>query len=373
MPALASNIPYKGVELYPIVSDSGLSVRVNDISEGHVAGSTVGNSQQAHFWTSPNGDAVSLHPTNLDGFFNTHATALEGNQQVGQGNSVGGSHALLWNGLADSAVDLHPTSLNDFAFDSIALGTNGTQQVGNGYATSAGGIHALMWNGSADSAVDLNPTLLRGIKSSNALGTDGVYQVGYGAGSPTNFGPHALLWRGTAESAVDLNPKNLPNIDDSVAVSVSGNQQVGYGMEHELNPFHYALLWHGSSDSAVDLHPTQFSEFSDSEAKDTNGTLQVGAARSLMPNRIRVRYSHAVLWYSTAESAVDLHLLLPAGFASSEAYSINQEGTIYGIAYDNNQIPHAVMWMAVPEPATTALAISVLAISATRRRRKTIL
>jgi hypothetical protein len=56
-------------------------------------------------------------------------------------------------------------------------------------------------------------------------------------------------------------------------------------------------------------------------------------------------FIHARLWKGTADSAVDLHDLLPPGFTNSTAYSIDAAGNIYGLASDSNGVSHAVEWL----------------------------
>jgi hypothetical protein len=85
--------------------------------------------------------------------------------------------------------------------------------------------------------------------------------------------------------------------------------------------------------------------------------------------------NRAMLWSGSAGSAVDLQSLLPdsGNWSSSEAYSIDDSGNIYGEAYGTyNGITDAfaVEWSAsnVPEPATGAL-LAICAPALLRRRR----
>src|SRR5688572_8853017 len=74
--------------------------------------------------------ATILHP--LDSFKYSHGHSISGSSQVGVGelSSEQGliSHALLWNGTAESVVDLHPSGFSS----SIATGVSGDFQVGYG-------------------------------------------------------------------------------------------------------------------------------------------------------------------------------------------------------------------------------------------------
>jgi len=73
-------------------------------------------------------------------------------------------------------IDLTPTGFTN----TIASGTGGSQQVGQGFKTLAGNVHSLLWNGSAGSVVDLHPATLT---QSQAYATSGSVQVGSGRGA----------------------------------------------------------------------------------------------------------------------------------------------------------------------------------------------
>src|SRR3954466_5885713 len=55
-----------------------------------------------------------------------------------------------------------------------------------------------------------------------------------------------------------------------------------------------------------------------------------------------------MLWNGTAASAVDLHFLLPNSFAYSRAYSIDDAGHVFGVAFNGSEQQwHAVEWIPV--------------------------
>ena len=97
------------------------------------------------------------------------------------------------------AIDLNPSGYSS----SMALGTNGTQQVGNGYGSATGGNqHALLWSSSEDNVIDLNQFLPAGFGGiSYATAIDGYGNiVGYAQqGSSGNY--HAILWQPIPEPA----------------------------------------------------------------------------------------------------------------------------------------------------------------------------
>ena len=186
-------------------------------------------------------------------------------------------------------------------------------------------------NAAIYTVVDLTPS---GFEQSIATNISGTQQVGYGTGPP-GLTRQALLWSGTAASAVSLNSSGF---DRSIANGISGTQQVGFGNISSLSPTR-ALLWSGTAASAVDLNP---SGYNTSDATDTNGTQQVGS--------VFAGHYHAFLWSGTAASAVDLNQFLPSEFISSEAYGIDAQGNVVGVAYTNQGYAHAVLWSAVPHP-----------------------
>ncbi len=210
----------------------------------------------------------------------------------------------------------------------------------------------------ADSVVDLHPTNLSGFSESYAVGTDGTHQVGMAGGTASFFGgsnTHAVLWGGTPDSAVDLHPTKLSGFDTSKAVFISGTEQVGSGSGTGTGGNEHALLWFGTADSAVDLNPTLLADIDSSSARGTNGVVQVGYGHNSATDS-----PTALLWSGAANSAIDLGSLLPAGFFYSDAYSVDANGNVWGIAIDADRVVHAIEWTPVPEPTTLVLLMSIL-------------
>ncbi len=309
---------------------------------------------------------------------NSYGAGAGGGQQVGHTNLflVGPSHALLWEGSAQSLVDLHPAGWDA----SYAMATDGKRQVGwRERHTGNIGQFATMWSGSSKSWVDLHdPTY----QETNALGISGDMQVGFGF--LANAGTRAVMWRNMAASLVSLHPQGF---DRSWANATDGNQQVGFAQETnarhaalwtgtaksyiDLHPFGYvqseatgtasgqqsgwasffgnrhAVTWSGTASSFIDLNPGPNEEWG-SRAFGTNGKIQVGHVRQAGS------HFHAAAWQGTASSYFNLHTLLPAEYqgsgAFSEAYGIDPFGNIVGWA---NHVPtgadHAILWRPVPE------------------------
>ena len=156
------------------------------------------------------------------------------------------SHALLWNGTAESVVDLHPTGFTE----TYANAVSGAVQVGSGSGPATNDLmNALLWNGTAESAVNLNPAFL---SFSEALGASTAGQVGDGFGDSTEGNYHAIYWNNSAESAVDLHSSlaNLGAFVASSAKSISDNGMI-VGTATDDNFITYAVLWVPTSNSGL--------------------------------------------------------------------------------------------------------------------------
>jgi hypothetical protein len=365
--------------LYPLVVPAGFTiVEPARAPQVQVTGATqtVGNGQVASgglhalCWSSAASSPIDLNPTNLGEFSTTFANATTGSAQVGYGWGAGTNynpHALLWSGSAGSAVDLTPMAKFGMT-RSDATGISGSQQVGQA-SLPVGYSHAMLWFGSADSAIDLNPTHLQNVNSSIANGTDGIHQVG--VGEYYGSGGHALLWSGTADSAVDLSPTNLAGFGATFAVAVSGNQQVGYA--YGSDNFTHAMLWAGTADSAVDLQPIQLAGIRNSDAYGTNGQQQVGCGLF----GYNFPHIHALAWWGSAASVVDLQNELPASgtWTDSIADTVDNAGDIFGTAqgtFDGVSGTFAVEWAAtaVPEPSSMLIIAAALVGTLGLRKRK---
>ncbi len=306
----------------------------------------------------------------------------------GRGTLTGdGVHALLWSGTANSVIDIHPLGIYEptgVPFSgSFLYGAGGGQQVG--FVIAGQQDVATVWSGTSASAVFLGtPDMV----TSQALGTDGVRQVGQARiNDPFNgLVTHAFAWSGTAESATDIHPDfafesfanrvrgnmaagtaaspdgfynavlwtsisppiavNLHPLDyfETVATDVNGTQVVGYGYP-DGSPNH-ALLWNTDLEGPVDIHPDgYFSSF----LIATNGTQQVGLA-STPRDGDGNNNEHAMVWSSTSQSAVDLHLILTQTypqFTDSRANGIDAAGNIYGNATVSGTNYTPVRWTPV--------------------------
>jgi hypothetical protein len=245
-------------------------------------------------WSGSAGSMVDIHPGGM--FRESEAYGIAGDQIIGYGISVNYIpspyiHALLW--TSAGIVDLNPAGYRG----SVGLGTDGRQQVGYGAPTGSasgtglgaavGGNHALLWSGTAESAVDLHPVIGYDTTSANAV--SGGQQVGWG-GVLTSVGNpvwrHALLWTGSAESLVDLHPGVLR---ESEALAVAQGRQVGWGTS--TDGLTHALLWNGTAESVVDLHVLLPPGFTWSRANgiDVLGNI-IGSATDAQG------ISHAILW-----------------------------------------------------------------------------
>ena len=177
----------------------------------------------------------------------------------------------------------------------------------------------------------------------------------------SGFEDHAILWTGTAQSFVDINPVDHGS---SSALAVSGDQIAGVSAPPGANS--HAAIWSISAHAFTDLTPSPASgpDNFQAAALDTNGFQQVGWIQDLAGIR-------AQLWSGSAQSAVNLHALLPGTFTNSWATSIDVQGNIYGIATDSDNSVHAIEWAqsAVPEPASAGILLTLAPLTLLRRRR----
>ena len=205
------------------------------------------------------------------------------------------------------------------------LAVHDGQQVGD-----RGGGGAALWKGTPESYVSLEPL---GYIWSEARAVYAGEQVGWAVAEKTERS-EAGLWHGTAtaESWLSLHPAGAGN---SHANAVHAGQQVGDVDSH-------ASLWRGTPESWVDLNPTWSTR---SVADGIWDERQVGSARGFFePN------DRAILWMSSAASAIDLHSFLPSYFTSSAAKGISDVGNLtYVVGFGYNRLTQrteALLWLA---------------------------
>jgi hypothetical protein len=314
----------------------------------------------ALIWSGTAASMIDLHPAS--GYNDSQAFDMSASQEVGYGGRTsdsGRAHALLWTGTSNVPADLNP-GLNKAI--SMANGTDGVHQVGwaswvvTGIPNDTTYTHAAIWSGSSGTYADINPS---GFDKSYAQKVNGTQIVGYGYLAAGTNASHALLWTGTAHTPVDLNPAGF---SASSAWGIVGTQQVGFGAGLATGGSNHALLWNGSFDSYIDLHPSG-TMYSESKALGGWGAYQVGAAVLTIGGT-----AHAMLWNGSPDSYVDLQQFLPAGFRSSGATAMDDQGDIVGWANDAGGTSHAIIWEPVPEPATLSL-MALGGLALVRRRR----
>ncbi len=260
------------------------------------------------------------------GFTQSQCLGIAGPEQVGSRSFNNPPQACKWEGSTASWIDLHPGN----AFESIALGTSGSTQVGRvrfNPQNSQFFQRAALWHGTAASLVDLHPSSVE-FSYSIAYGAAGQQQVG--TVNIPNEGTYASLWSGSAASWVNLNPG--PSYGSN-GYAIADGQQVGSvivaGRPH-------ASLWHGSAASWVDLHPSIAVA---SEALGVSAGQQVGSA-SITTNGISTVV--ASLWSGTAASWVNLN---PPGATSSIAYGVFRGQQVGSAVFEATpNIANAILW-----------------------------
>lgn len=285
------------------------------------------NTVTAAIWSGPSNSVINLSPA---GALGSYAYGGAGNQQVGtvwfDSYLDHPFYAAVWNGSSASFRNLHPPGANY----SQAFGTSGSQQVGEvDFGPPSWHVAAALWHGTAGSFVDLTPSGSEGTAWAVAAGQQAgvVYLLG---------GQHAAIWSGTAASFKDLNP---PGSAGSVIYATTGSQQVGANDSG-------AGLWSGTPDSFVSLAPRDGKYYSVGLA--TIGTAQAGYIQSTNSGS----YRHAIIWFGSADQALDLHTNLPAeSYRESEARSLWTDGTniiVGGDAVTWTGMGHPIVWTLTP-------------------------
>ena len=280
----------------------------------------------AAVWSGSGSKPVDINPPIVN-FAESWVNGGNGNDLAGygitdQGGYFGVPHALLWSGPTFAWKDLNPAG--DQASHAYAVDTR--HVVGSGETTA---LHALMWPlANTSSPIDLHPG--SAYTSSEALGLYGARQVGYAVTASSPSTAHAILWNGSAASAVDLTPSNVTG---AYAWGVSKLWQTGCGIVAPATVQH-ALLWGGSAGTMRDLNP---SGFNDSCARAVHNGVEAGYGR------VGNEY-HAVVWTSSAKSAIDLGALLPSGYTQSQAFGFDSAGDVVGTVSGSTGV-HAAMWI----------------------------
>jgi hypothetical protein len=167
-----------------------------------------GSGLRALLWHGTAESVVDLHPAT--GYNHTEAHFVAGDSQLGVGFTTEGStHVLLWHGTAESMVDLHPAGFVDsIPFVGSGLDESGDYQIGIGLLGEPGEFvsHALLWQGTAESVVDLHAYLEGDFTESLPLV---VYPDGSVMGSATEqvgefeLRSHTVLWTPLAAGDFD--------------------------------------------------------------------------------------------------------------------------------------------------------------------------
>jgi hypothetical protein len=324
------------------------------INGDQVVGYSVGE-QHALTWDAGTGAFANLDPA---GYYFVSAHAVSNSRVVGGGVSETNDRfrPLLWPSANGPVIDLLPVGYEG----AIAVGVDGNDIAGTAQRPGQYG-HAMVWHGNANDYVDLHPA---GYIDTSAVAVSAGQVVGRGDTEPAmNSEEHALLWTGTAGSVVDLTP---PGRHWAYATDVSNGEQVGVSGPD-------AVVWHGTAESAVFLTPTGYYM---SAAAGTNGRQQVGSGGfDYDPDIDFPRTFHALVWAGSADSYIDLHSFLPAGFDNSYATGIDLVGNIVGYAAGPLG-SQTVIWriQSTPEPGMLLMPLGVATFWAyvvSRRLRRT--
>lgn len=274
---------------------------------------------EAGYWTGTANSWISMAPA---GSAESRIWKAIPSMQVGHAVFGNATQAGYWTGTSESFVNLAPAG----STNSRCTATDGVTQ--GGVATFNNLERGGIWTGSAESWVDLHPA---GAVTSNVMGVygstqGGVVNIGSGVG-------HAAIWHGTAASWVDMHPAGFAV---SYISAVSASKQCGNAFSAATGS--RIIMWSGTPNSWVDITPPNATS---GEIYAMTDKLQVGRAR--INNN-----EHAGVWAGSANSFIDLHALLPAGYQVSGARCIWNDGLneyIGGYAVRNSTTgPEAFYW-----------------------------
>jgi hypothetical protein len=146
------------VDLHPIGFNSSSATAVSGNAQVG-SGEAADGQTHALLWHGSAESVVDLHPAS---YSSSSADFIAGETQIGSGKSVDGrSHALLWRGTAESVVDLNPAGFEESDVNDVSE----NHQVGTAtaiygrYSEERRTTHAMYWNGTAESAIDLHQYL----------------------------------------------------------------------------------------------------------------------------------------------------------------------------------------------------------------------
>lgn len=174
-----------------------------------------------------------------------------------------------------------------------------------------------------------------GWKSVQVLGSCAGMEVGYasqffqvgGASGGAQFSTptHAMMW-----AAPFYGPADLQNsMVESAATACDGDVQVGTASNG--SGVSHAVMWFGTARSQVDLHSGPYQS---TGLNSVSGNTQAGAGslNRVVINGVEVNrfVTHALVWHGTVKSLTDLH---PAGFLDSYA---TQFGPLKEVGYADN-------------------------------------
>ena len=361
-------------------------------------------------WVTP-ASAQSYTFTNLGTLVDGWASAAYGinnlNQVVGQSVTSGNAiHPTLWNGTTASDLGLLGPNFSPYSLTGSAAAINNLGEVAGTAGAYGGSSGGAKWSGST---VTVMNNIAGGGMSSGAYAINNLGQV---AGTAQAWIPQnnawtyrAAVWNGA--TATDLGTlggshSTANGINDSgqvvgwsemsgdvtrhaflwnsgtltdlgtlggswsYASAINSSGQVA-GWANTSGDVNYrATVWNGTTATALGTLGGDYSS-----ATAINGSGQVVGWAQIAGNQ-----QHAALWNGT--TAIDLNSFLDAstrnaGWVLTEAYGINDQGSIVGVTrnpFTGQQTAYVLA--AVPEPETYAMLLAGLGLIGVVSRRRSI-
>jgi len=263
-------------------------------------------------------------------------------------------HAASW--VSGAFTDLHPAGFRS----SVAQGVGGSGNIVGTATDTSGFYHPWLFVDNYEALPGQELPLPSGFYSAAATSIAQGLSLYVGGYAVANGEVHPFVWaetNSTTYTPTDLLPLisggtggvvaagtwdclctdgALPEFAGSVTTNSSGGNW-------------HAALWipyAGGTGVGYDLHPlnTKFTASSIYAVRLLNKNVVFQAGLAVVGSGRRARW-HAMVWKSSASSAVDLHKKLPVGqFTNSVATGIDELGNVEGSALDTSGVWHEVYW-----------------------------
>lgn len=211
---------------------------------------------------------------------------------------------------------------------------------------SAGLLHPMIWYENVDVIEMAKPA---GFTQAVATGVSNPASNFGGYGVAANGATHPIAWSDgpNGDTPNDVLPaKATSGVIVATDPNIFGGWGGSYAAKKTKGQYH-AMWWSWFNQynpiKEVDLNPK-----SGFTASSVYAMRTVGKAKKPTEVGLGVSASdgtwHALVWQSTAKSAIDLGTYLPPGFTQSVATGVDENGNVQGAALDTSGVWHQMAW-----------------------------